>query len=153
MVHFFDAYGFDLGYNQGPPNPMGITTTAIFGVLVVLLRLPLCVHGFPSIVRKSLLCDLVQIAPIFVNYYRHSLCGVILTPLQPRERVSDPQKCSLKQCYGTTFFRQYFAELLETFESKKLFKSTWCTFSMPIALIQAVISAPWVLWGSQESLP
>ena len=52
-----------------------------------------------------------------------------------------------------TFFRQYFAELLETFESKKLFWSTWCTFSMPIALIQAVISAPWVLWGSQESLP
>ena len=24
---------------------------------------------------------------------------------------------------------------------------------MPLALIQAVISAPWVLWGSQESLP
>ena len=26
-------------------------------------------------------------------------------------------------------------------------------FQCPIALIQAVISAPWVLWGSQESLP
>ena len=42
MVHFFNAYGFDLGYNQGPPYPMGITTTAaIFGVLDVLLRLSL----------------------------------------------------------------------------------------------------------------
>ena len=64
-----------------------------------------------------------------------------------------PQNGSLKQCHGMTFFRQYFAELLKTFESKKLFWSTWCTFSMPIALIQAVISAPWVLWGSQELLP
>ena len=43
MVHFFNAYGFDLGYNHGPPYPMGITTTAaIFGVLDVLLR---CLHG------------------------------------------------------------------------------------------------------------
>ena len=72
-------------------------------------------------VRKSLYCELVQTAPIFVNYYKYSLRGVNLVPLQPIEKISDPQKRSLKQCYGTTFFRQYFADLLETFGSKKLF--------------------------------
>ena len=28
MVHFFNAYSFDLGYNQGPPGPVLITGTA-----------------------------------------------------------------------------------------------------------------------------
>ena len=41
-------------------------------------------------------------------------------PLRPLEKISDHQKGSLKQCYGTTFFRQYFADLLETFGSKKI---------------------------------
>ena len=43
-----------------------------------------------------------------------------LVPLRPLEKISNPQKCSLKQCYETTFFRQYFADLLETFGSKKI---------------------------------
>ena len=71
-------------------------------------------------VRKSPYCELVQIAPIFVKYYKYSLRGVNLVPLRPPEKLSDPQKCSLKQCYGTTFFRQYFLDLLETFDTKQL---------------------------------
>ena len=42
-------------------------------------------------------------------------------PLRPLEKISDPQKGSLKQCYEKTFFTQYFADLLETFGIKKLF--------------------------------
>ena len=45
-----------------------------------------------------------------------------------------PQKRSSKRCYAATFFRQYFAKLLETFGVKILFSSTRCTSSMPIVL-------------------
>ena len=113
----------------------------------------LCPKWTSRTVRKSPYREFVQIAPIFVNYYRYSLRGVNLAPLRPLEKISDPQKGSLKQYYETTFRRQYFAELLETFGSKKMFWSTWCTFSMPIALIQFVFGSLWVLWGSQEPLP
>ena len=85
------------------------------------LRKLLCPKWTSHTVRKSPYCELVQIAPIFVNYYKYSLRGVNLVPLRPLEKISEPQKCSLKQCYGTTFFRQYFADLLETFGSRKLF--------------------------------
>ena len=80
-----------------------------------------CLKWNSRTVQKSPYCELVQIAPTFVNYYRYSLRGVNLVPLRPLEKISDPQKGSLKQCYETTFFRQYFADLLETFGIKKLF--------------------------------
>ena len=60
-------------------------------------------------------------APIFVHYKTYSLRGVILAPLRPLEKISDPQNGSLKQYHGTTNLRQYFADLLETFGCKKLF--------------------------------
>ena len=40
---------------------------------------------------------LIQIAPIFVKHYGYSLRGVILEPLRPLEKISDPHKRSLKQ--------------------------------------------------------
>ena len=84
------------------------------------LRKLLCPNRTSRTVRLSLYCELVQIATIFVNYYRYSLRVVKLTPLRPLEKFSDPQKRSLK-VQSTTFFRQYFAELLETFGGKKFF--------------------------------
>ena len=121
MVHFFNAYSFDLGYIQGPSYPMEITkTAAIFGVLNVLLRLSLGVPSFSSTVRKTLQWELMPIAPIFVVYYKYSLLGGNLVPLRRQENFLDTQKRSSKRFYRTTFFKQYFAELLETFESKKI---------------------------------
>ena len=81
----------------------------------------LCLKWNSRTVRKSIYWKLIQIAPVFVKHYRYSLRGVSLEPLRPLEKISDRQKRSLKQCYGTTFFRQYFTELLETFGIKNLF--------------------------------
>ena len=45
-----------------------------------------------------------------------------LTPLRPLENYSDPQKRLSEQCYGATFLRHYFAELLETLIVKIVLK-------------------------------
>ena len=45
-----------------------------------------------------------------------------LTPVRPLENYSDPQKRLSEQCYGATFLRHYFAELLETLVVKIVLK-------------------------------
>ena len=104
MVHFFNAYCDDLSCNSHTSSPLLITkTAAVFGVLDVLLRLSLGVPGFSSTVRKLLYQQLVQIPPIFVNYYRYSLRGVNLTPLRPLENFSDLKSVHQNIAMGRLF--------------------------------------------------
>ena len=150
MVHFFNAYSFDLGYIQGPSYPMEITkTAAIFGVLNVLLRLSLGVPSFSSTVRKTLQWELMPIAPIFVIYYKYSLLGGNLVPLQRQENFwtpkSVPQNGSIERLFSSSISPNYWKLL-----GVKICSKTY--FSMPMALIWSIVMAHGVLYLLQEPL-
>ena len=95
----------------------------------------ICPKRTSRTVRKSPFCELVQMHP-FSSITKQTAYVVWFWRLYDHEKeFRTPQNCSLKQCHGSTNLRQYFADLLETFGCKKLFYSTSCTFSMPMALI------------------
>ena len=87
-----------------------------------MLRLSLGVPGFSSTLRKSLHWELVQTALIFVKYYGYNLRGMNSARLRPLEKFSRPPKAFIKKVLWDDFSQGlYTAELLEIFESKKLF--------------------------------